>query len=143
MNYSFNDRFFDLCNDKDVNIIEVAKSTGIQEKTLYKICERNKYPSFEIVVLLCNYFDCSIDYLLGLTEAVEKDFVYTTSNFIKNYRKFLENNNISLYRMYKDKGIGLSRIYNWGEGNLPYVTTLITIAKYFNITVHDLISPKY
>lgn len=139
MESGFKHIFEELCEEKGVKIKQVSTETNINERTLYKLCSRNVYPSFVIALKLCNYFNCSIDYFLGLSEIFEKDIVYSPNEFIKNYANLLSKKNKSLYRITKDTGIGLSRIYDWQNGNSPNLTTLVTLAKYFNITVDELI----
>ncbi len=139
MKNSFEKIILGLCDDKGVKLKEVAEEADVKLQTLYKIFEQDRYPTFEIAIKLCNYFDCSIDYLLGLTDRIEKDCVYIESNFIKNYQKILKDKHITLYQIKKDLGIGLGRIYDWKAGKYPYMSTLITLANYFKVSVDYLI----
>ena len=136
---NFKKIFDELCTDKDVDMQEVAEATGIYLPTLYKLRETNNYPSFKIAVDLCNYFECFIDYFLGLGSRFEQCTKYTTDKFIQNYEKLLNEHKTSHFKISESLKIGRNRIYDWKKGHLPYLSTLITIANYFNITVEDLI----
>ena len=135
----FREIFQDLCLEKGVTIKEVSKDTKIKLQKLYKLCENERYPTFKICILLCNYFNCSIDYFIGLSDSFEKKNIYDEKKFIINYKNLLKEHNLTHYTLSKKVGIDRNRIYDWENGKYPYIPTLITIAKYFNITLGELI----
>ena len=136
---SFKKKFNELCLENGVNIKTVAENTQIQLQTLYKECELDIYPKLPILIKLCQYFNCSIEYLLEQSEDYGKCENYSTENFIKNYKEILNTNNTTHYKLAKELKIGRNRIYDWNNGQLPYAETLINIAKYFDIEIGDLL----
>ena len=67
MNFEvFADRLSDLIFDSEKPVTEVAKEVGVNKSTLYEylLCERE--PRIYNLVKIADYFNCSIDYLLGL-----------------------------------------------------------------------------
>lgn len=128
-----------LCEDRGLTLKELSKESKIALPTLYALFERNRLPSFQVCVKLCNFFDCSIDFVLGLSQDYKKNVVYCTDNFVKNYGKILKNKNLSHHKVCKDTKLDESRYFDWQKGKLPYLSTLITLANYFKISVDELI----
>ena len=128
-----------LCEDRGLALKDLAGQSGISLQTLYALFERNRLPSFKICVSLCNFFDCSIDFILGLSQELTKNNNYNVENFVKNYKNLLVNRNISHYKVCQDTKLDESRFYDWQRGKLPYLSTIITLANYFKISVDELI----
>jgi repressor LexA len=58
----------------------------------------------------------------------------------KNFKKLLEERNISAYRVGKDTGIAQSTLSDWKTGkSTPKLDKLITIANYFSVPIERLI----
>ena len=58
-------RIRDLREDMDLRQIDVAKSTGIDQKTLSNYETGRTNPDSEAIIKLADFFDVSTDYLLG------------------------------------------------------------------------------
>ena len=58
----------DLCIDKGIKIFNLAESTGIDDGTLSKSANNISVPTVKNLVKLANYFECSLDYIIGLTD---------------------------------------------------------------------------
>ena len=117
----------------------LAYNANISLSTLYGILELENLPTFEILIKLCNYFDCSVDYILGFSDSVEKSTIYTTDKFVENYKRLLVERKTNNYKVCRDLGTSRNRYYDWQKGKLPYVSTLITLANYFKISIDELI----
>ena len=50
------------------SILAFSKCVGIQEKTINGWINKKYSPSIEFLFKLAQYFDCSIDYLVGLKD---------------------------------------------------------------------------
>ena len=61
-------RIRDLREDRDLRQIDVAKATGIDQKTLSNYETGKTNPDSAALSRLADYFDVSIDYLLCRTE---------------------------------------------------------------------------
>ncbi len=62
----------DLCKQKGVSISALLSECNIRKSLIYDMEKRNCVPSAEILKKIANYFDVSVDYLLGKTEKKEK-----------------------------------------------------------------------
>ncbi len=69
----FWERFYDLCVKNDTKPNPVAKDIGISSGVLTKWKTEGNYPNGETLLKLAAYFDCSVDYLLGLSTDIKKD----------------------------------------------------------------------
>ena len=58
-------RIRDLREDKDLRQIDVSAATGIDQKTLSNYETGKTHPDSEALIRLADYFDVSIDYLVG------------------------------------------------------------------------------
>ena len=128
-----------LMEDKEISLKGLAEKTQISLSTLYGIMELKHLPTLKIAIELCNYFDCSIDYILGISDKIEKPTTYTTDKFVTNYKNLLVSRGVAHTKVCKDLNIGRSRFYDWQRGKLPYLSTIITLANYFKISVDELI----
>ena len=56
--------------DRNVNQLKVAVDNDISQESISKYETGSSFPSKDILIKLANYFNCSVDYLLGRTEIV-------------------------------------------------------------------------
>lgn len=61
---SFYSRFDALCKQKRMTHYQIAKECELGESMISK-WKRGKTPKIETLILLADYFSCSLDYLLG------------------------------------------------------------------------------
>jgi len=62
---SFAERFSQLRKEKDVTLREIEKITGLTISTLSRYSNNHRNPKIDIAEILANYFNVSVDYLLG------------------------------------------------------------------------------
>lgn len=60
-------RFYDICSTHGTKPNPVAKEIGISSGILTKWKNSGALPSGETLMKLADYFNCSVDYLLGRT----------------------------------------------------------------------------
>lgn len=58
-------RIRDLREDRDLRQIDVAKATGIDQKTLSNYETGKTNPDSYAIIRLCDFFNVSADYLIG------------------------------------------------------------------------------
>ena len=81
-------RIRDLREDRDLRQIDVAKATGIDQKTLSNYETGKTNPDSYAIIRLCDFFGTSADYLIGRTdEKAEK--IYNIKNKINDVQKTL------------------------------------------------------
>ena len=60
-----------LCVKRRISISAFLAICNIRKSFIYDLEKRNYTPSAELMERIADYFDCSVDYLLGRTENPE------------------------------------------------------------------------
>lgn len=135
------------------NLKELIFETG---KSLRQLAEESKVsamqysrylkgsiPTIDVTLKIAKYFDCSLDYLFGLSEDKNikkyKTFNYDISKFLGNYNKLLKENNITHFKLIKNSEFDESIIRHWKSGSIPRLDAVYYIAKNLNGSIDDLI----
>lgn len=63
----FGKRLRDLREDHDLKQKDLAKILGVSDRTIGMYEQERREPSLELLVKIADYFDVSLDYLLGRT----------------------------------------------------------------------------
>ena len=89
---------------------------------------------------IAEYFDCSLDYLFGLTDINKrsKSGSYDHSKFIERYLNALKDNNITHFKFCQFAGLSESTLRHWKYGEMPKIETLIMIVKMFSLSLDYL-----
>lgn len=61
----------DVCKKKGVTISSLLVECSIRKSLIYDMEKRDFTPSAEVFEKIADYFDCSVDYLLGRTDNPE------------------------------------------------------------------------
>ena len=128
-----------ILEEQNKNTKNLFEDKVISENTFYKYKQR--YPSLNTLLKICNYLKISIDYLFELTD--KNNFCYYSFNceiFYQNLSKFLSLKNISGRKFCKDLNFSRDNILRWKNGTLPSLQTLFDISKYFDCLIDDLIN---
>ena len=130
----------ELCKENNITIKELSKITGITDSLLYKYANQKTSPTIDNIVKLANYFNCSIDYMLG-DDSFNYGFnqTYNKSLFYNRFKDLLKKYNLKSSNISNKLQISKSTQYCWKNGTMPYLDTLVKIAKYFDVSVDYLI----
>lgn len=82
-------RIKDLREDRDLRQSDVAKATGIDQRTLPNYETGKTNPDSYALIKLADFFDVSIDYLVGRTNIMHDD-VSDVAAALENARKALD-----------------------------------------------------
>ncbi len=64
----FAERLKDLREEKKLSQYELSKQTGISTACINRWEKNLRIPSIDSIVILCKFFSCSADYLIGLED---------------------------------------------------------------------------
>ncbi|MBO5102573.1 MAG: helix-turn-helix transcriptional regulator, partial [Clostridia bacterium] len=132
---NFVDILRDLVNEKGLSLRKLEKESGISSNQ-YSRYLRGAMPAVDCAIKMANYFNCSLDYLFGLTDKRNytnySNILGDWSVFLGRYKKLLENNKITHWKFCKNNGLSESNIRHWENyGEHPNIATLFVIS--FNL----------
>lgn len=58
-----------LCKENKIAIANMLSDCGVSKSFIYDLEKRDKSPSADKLVKIADYFDCSVDYILGRTNS--------------------------------------------------------------------------
>lgn len=126
----------DLMEEAEINAPALAKATGIDSSTILTFLRGDGLPYVDTLVTLADYFKCSTDYLLGLTDKLSEEEFRQRPPFKEQLTFLLKHYNVTKYRMEKDTGLAEKTVNRWHNGKTqPTVDSLIRLAKYFDCSV--------
>ncbi len=134
-------RLKELMEDKNLTPSSFAEIIGVKDKRIvYEWIKDEKLPSYINLIKIADYFNCSLDYLLGRSEYNEETKFKKPEQFDKQLKNIMKYKNISQYKLTKDK-VAYAGYFNYWfvKKNLPTTETLIKLADYFNISVDELV----
>ena len=129
----------DLMVENNLNSKMLANKIGVSQAT---VCTwRNNEHGIQLsnLLLLCQLFGCSLDYLVGRTENDTKLSKFNVENFGKRVREVMKSKDISSYVLRKNTRYGSKYFYDWDRGANPKLSTLIELANYFNCSLDELV----
>lgn len=138
---NFSEIFKDMISDNDITAKRLAKKIKIQDSTLYKYMS-GTLPRIENAVSIANYFNCSLNYLMGIDEEPQKvrfKNTFDKSLFYKRYSKLLNDNSIAHFSLSKEIDLNVSSLYAWKNGTVPNLEVLSKIAIYFSCSIDYLV----
>lgn len=65
------DNFGEILQKQGLSLYRVAKDTGIPKSIVYEWASGEREPVSEYLLILADYLNCSVDYLLGRTDKPE------------------------------------------------------------------------
>ena len=99
----FEDRLKRLRESKGLNMKQAAKELNIQYTTYVGYEKNDREPNSETLIILADFFDCSVDYLVGRTNQIKtNDFGFSINDHEKEV--------IIAYRQQPSLQIGVDRM---------------------------------
>ena len=120
----------------EMNAPALAKQIGCGRNTINRYLNGNQMPDVEILIRIADYFNCTVDFLMGIAqENKAKEFAKCPS--FNNRLNFLcDHFNKTKYALQKVSGIPESAIYSWQRGETsPNIESIIKIAEFFECSV--------
>lgn len=136
----FAERLIELKEEYNLSNLQLERICGCKNQSVSTWLTRNVYPKLANLLRLSDYFQCSIDYLLGITDDKRLARTGTPGTFIARADELAEKNNVSKYRIAKECGFDKGNFTKWkSTGMLPQTQSLIAIADYFDCSVEYLL----
>ena len=133
----FQERLKELLVENNLSRLQLSKILNISSTTINGYFNNNYYPKIEIAISMSIYFDCSLDFLFGLSDI--KNNASHNNTFFENFNNLIKLSGISIAQTMKNLKMSEHNYYRWRDGLLPKTVNLIDIAKYFDISVDYLL----
>ncbi|MCL2860869.1 MAG: helix-turn-helix domain-containing protein [Firmicutes bacterium] len=135
---NFATRLSGLMIEKDISAQKLSSIIGVDKSTIHG-WKRGTQVFLSNAIKLANFFECSLDYLMGRSD---NDLNFTPRPcppFYQHFRTALEHLGITAYRMRKESQITGAYFNDWKKGADPLMPTLIAAADYLDVTLDYLV----
>lgn len=116
----FDDRLRNLRQDKKLNMKQTAAALKMPYTTYVSYEKDEREPNSEILVQLANFFDCSVDYLIGRSKHIKVQGSFTNIN-LSNHEKEV----ITSYRQKPEMQAAVDRLLGVDEEETELIPTLV------------------
>ena len=109
-----NKRLEELLNEKKISPEELSSKLKFSGRArVYEWLRGDYIPQFENLIKLADFFECSLEYLIGRTEYISERNFKITQPFDVQLKKIMKSKNVSQYKMIKDKVVNSSHFNLW------------------------------
>lgn len=131
----------DLITDKNKSLRQIAFESNVSAIQYSKYLRGISRPTIDVVVRICDYFECSVDYLFGLIDEdnYKGDKGYNLAKFVSRYVGLLKSNKITHWKFCKLNNLSESCLRHWKYGDVPKIESLIIIATNLSTSIDYLI----
>ena len=138
--YKFSDILKDLIEEEGKSLREIARLSGVSA-TQYGKYLKGANPTINVAEKIVKYFDCSFDYLFGLSEEKSNKTFHKVNmeGFVDKYLHLLKQNQTTNWKFSKQFNLSESNLRHWEYGNLPKIETLVVIARELNSSIDYLV----
>ena len=137
---SFQKRFKSLLEESDYSRSEIAKLIPLSQSTLSNALTYGIIPSTKTLIKIADFFDISINFLLGKTDI--EDFYKSSSpaSFLPRFESLCSEKEVTHYKVAADCLFDKSNISRWiTKGFLPELEILELLCDYFNVSIDYLL----
>ena len=130
----------ELMEEHNLTPDQLAVETTIPIANIYEYLSGAHTPYFENFVTLLYRFECSADFLLGLTEFDTNEILHPVLPFHERLRAILKEKKMSQNKLRLSLQSSTSAMYKWTSGkSSPTLITLIRMATALDCSVDYLI----
>lgn len=116
----FDDRLKNLRQDKKLNMKQTAAALKMPYTTYVSYEKDEREPNSEILVQLANFFDCSVDYLIGRSKHIKVQGSFANINLSNHEKKV-----ITSYRQKPEMQPAVDRLLGIDEEEPKLIPTLV------------------
>ncbi len=121
----------------------VAGDIGVETSTITRYLRGEHAPGIDNLVLIADYFKCSADYLLGLSENYIVREYSPCPPFSERIAKIPGENGMTAYRFCRELGIQDSAYFAWKRGvRTPNVDNIVKMAETLKCSIDYILGRK-
>ncbi len=140
----FKQRFLELISDLDCKKSEIPKLLSIDYNVYIKITEFGIIPKPVVLIRIADYFNISIEYLLGRTNNSYFFKAEKVTTFLERYQALKTEKNLTDYAIAQKLHITTSYTTNWkNKKYMPSIINLVELSEIFNVSIDYLLGRTY
>lgn len=129
------ERLKDLMNEAEINALNLSKKISVDQSAIARVLRAERMPSLKTLIAFADFFHCSTDYLLGLSDNLEEKEFKTRPPFAEQLTLLLNHFKISKYRLEKETKLTEETVNRWHKGKYePTIESIVRLAEYFDCT---------
>ena len=130
----------DLMEEAETTAHKRAAELDTDPSVISKFLRAERLPSAATLVMLADYFNCTTDYILGLSDILDNRTFKSRPPFNEQLTFLLDYFKVTKYGFSKATGISEEAIGRWHSGKFePTVESLVKIARQYSCSVDFLL----
>ena len=126
----------ELMIESDLKANRVAEKLHIDKSTISRYLSAQKAPTVDNAVKLANCFNCTLDFLLGLTDENSQKNFLSCPPFSERLAFLLKEKGKTKYALKKQTKISQSLLYYWlHDIYSPSIDNIIKLAEFFDCSL--------
>jgi len=118
----------------------LAQVVTLDVSNIYRYLRKESMPSLGNALKIADYFNCSLDYLFGLSESTFTVKHKQSPLFSICFKNILAVNYCRRYRVHIDTHLAGQSLDDWYNGiRVPSVDSVIVLAQYFKCSLDQLL----
>lgn len=136
----FKRNFMQLTGEMDCNNTQAAQKIGIDYRIYKGITEHGKIPKPAILIRIADYFDISVEYLLGRTGNRNFERADTPATFYERFTQLKDEKGFTDYKIAQKLHISTSYTSAWKKNSyIPSLDNLIILSEVFKVSLDYLL----
>lgn len=136
----FKKRFLELIDDFDCKKSEIPKLLNIDYNVYIKITEFGIIPKPVVLTRIADYFNISVEYLLGRTDNSYFAKAEIETPFLERYQALKAETHMTDYAVAQKLHITTSYTTNWkNKKYMPSIINLIELSETFKVSIDYLL----
>lgn len=138
--FLFAERLNELMQEQSLSNFSLSKKLYCQDDVISNWRKGKYYPNLKNLISLSSYFNCSVDFILGLTDEEFYKIEEENTTFAERYKECRDKANLTDYKVAKKCGFQQSTISQWLlNGRMPETENLVLLSKLFDCSVEFLL----
>lgn len=126
----------ELLQDNSLTVQKFSRLSKISRSTIDGWLQEKHYPSLNQLISLADFFNCSIDYILHISDKKEYEKSSERKDFIACFEERKQSLNVTKYQIAVACKTDIACINKWEKlGQKPRIDTVIDLAKFFGCSV--------
>lgn len=136
----FAERLKEFVEDSGLSASDLGEKLGLGNSAISHYLSGRYLPSLQAAIKMADYFNCSLDYLLGLSDCNSDKNFKSCPPFGERFKAICKEKGVSRYKLRELANISETTIRYWVNGTtLPSITSLALIASKLKCSVDYLI----